>query len=61
MSGPHVGRKDVRSDSVCYGGVTSTPNSSAKHSLVRRFDRLLYGDISLNVLLSWWGLEHVAP
>ena len=42
-------------------GVTSTPNSSAKHSLVCRFDRLLWGDVSLDVLLLWRGLEHAAP
>ena len=42
-------------------GVTSTPNSSAKHFLVRRFDGLLWGDVSLDVLLSWWGSEHAAP
>ena len=41
-------------------GVTSTPNSSAKHSLEYRFDGLLWGDISLDMLSSWWGLEHVA-
>ena len=42
-------------------GATSTPNSSAKHSLVCRFDGLLWGDVSLDVLLSWQGSEHVAP
>ena len=42
-------------------GVTSTLNSSAKCSLVHRFDGLLWGDVSLNMLSSLWGLEHAAP
>ena len=42
-------------------GATSTPNSSAKHSLVHRFDGLHWGDVSLDVLSSLWGLGHTAP
>ena len=38
----------------------TSPNSSAKRSLVRRFDGLLWGDVSLDMLLSWRGSEHVA-
>ena len=42
-------------------GVTSTTNSSAKHSLVHRFDGLHWGDIFLDVLSSLRGSEHAAP
>ena len=42
-------------------GVTSTLNSSAKHSQVCRFDGLLWGDVSLDVLSLLRGSEHVAP
>ena len=42
-------------------GVTSTPNSSAKCSLVHRFDGLHWGDVSLDMLSSLWGSGHVAP
>ena len=42
-------------------GATLTPNSNAKGSLVHRFDGLRWGDISFDVLLLWWGLEHAAP
>ena len=38
-------------------GATSTPNSSAKCW----FDRLCWGDVSLNVLSSLWRLGHAAP
>ena len=34
-------------------GVTSTPNNRAKRSLVRRFDGLRWGDVSLDVLSLW--------
>ena len=34
-------------------GVTSMPNNRAKHSLECRFDRLHWGDVSLDVLLLW--------
>ena len=33
--------------------VTSMPNNRAKRSLVRRFDGLHRGDVSLDVLSSW--------
>ena len=42
-------------------GATSTPNNSAKHSLVCRFDGLLWRDVSLDVLLLWQGSKHAAP
>ena len=56
--------KIIRSDHALVGrmcdttpssmvGATSMPNNRAKHSLVRRFDRLHWGDVSLDVLLSW--------
>ena len=42
-------------------GMTSTPNSNAKHSLVHRFDGLHWGDIFLDVLSSLWGSGLMAP
>ena len=42
-------------------GMTSTPNSNAKRSLVSRFDGLHRGDISLDVLSSLWGSGYPAP